>query len=266
MPDRAGGPQGLGTPSGDQPGFTPPSAPAGVPVPPGPPAAPPTGQSGDAAQRPWAPPVPDTRFTTPPTGRGPAPARRTRVRVVAAVLAAALVVTGFAILFTPRPTVAPSSATSPGQPSEPVPSVVTVTPSAQPTDATTATSGGSLGEAVDFDSGAGAGTITVHTAVWSDAGEMAAPSGQRYLTLDVTVAARTGEVPVEAILFLAETADGPVLPGFGPQLKQPLGGRLLRSGDQARGQLGYVLEPGPVTVLVLDEQLRQLAELQIPAP
>lgn len=260
MPDRPGDPQGLGTPSNDQPGFAPPSVPADVPAPTGPP----TGQAS-SAQQPWAPPIPDTRFPTPPTGRGPAPARKKRVRVVAAVLAVALVVTGFAILFTPRPTVVPTSGPTANR-GDPVPSVVTVTPSAQPTDASTATSGGSLGEAVEFDAGDGTGTITVHSAVWSDTGEMAPPAGQRYLTLDVTVVADSGEVPVEAMLFLAEGADGPVLPGFGPQLDQPLGGRLLRSGEQTRGQVGYVLAPGPVTVLVLDEQLRQLAELEIPAP
>ncbi len=97
-----------------------------------------------------------------------------------------------------------------------------------------------------FATDGGSGTVTVSRAVWSDSGEMAPPQGQRYLSLDVTVTATSGEVPVDAILFLAETSDGPTLPGFGPDLDRPLGGRLLRAGQEVSGQLGYVLAPGPV--------------------
>ena len=259
--------QGLGTPTDGQPAFDPPS--------PGSPAPEPV---DGVPSRAWAAPLPGTghpappvgQYPAPPHGRGPTPVRRTRVRVIAAVLAVALAVTALAVVFSPRPAVAPvatptatSTATSTARRSA---SVVTVTPSAQPTTASTTTSGGSLGTAVPFATDGGSGTVTVSRAVWSDSGEMAPPQGQRYLSLDVTVTATSGEVPVDAILFLAETSDGPTLPGFGPDLDRPLGGRLLRAGQEVSGQLGYVLTPGPVRVHVVDETLQAVAEIEIPAP
>ncbi len=142
----------------------------------------------------------------------------------------------------------------------------TVTPSARPGSASTATSGGDLGTAVAFATGAGKATVTVRSAVWTDAGEMAPEPGSRYLVLEVAVSCTEGAVGVDALMFRAATAGGRELPGFGPALSNPLGGQVLEAGATARGQVGYALAPGAVTVEVLDSSLRTVAEIRIPAP
>lgn len=197
----------------------------------------------------------------PPTGRGPRRSQRPRFRLVAVSLAITLVLVaalGTLPLLAPAPVTPQASAT-------PVP-LVTETPSTRPANASTATSGGDLGKPVAFRSALGSGSVTVTSAVWTDAGDMAAPSGQRYLIVDVTVACSQGAVPVDPLMFLAVTSDDKVLPAFGPTLTTPLGGQVVKAGRTARGQVGYVLVPGTVTLDVLDPDLRPVAEIRIPAP
>ncbi len=67
-------------------------------------------------------------------------------------------------------------------------------------------------------------------------------------------------------MFLAVAGEERELPGFGPALSDPLGGQVLRPGRTARGQVGYALAPGAVTVQVLDANLTPVAEIRIPAP
>jgi hypothetical protein len=142
----------------------------------------------------------------------------------------------------------------------------TVTPSAAPGSASTATNGGDLGRQVTFSTGAGKATVTVRSAVWTDSGEMAPEPGRRYLVLDVTISCTGGTVGVDALMFRATTTTDRELPAFGPALSDPLGGQVLKSGATARGQVGYALAPGAVTVEVLDTNLTPVAEIRIPAP
>ncbi len=256
-------PQGFGTPTGGQPGFAPPAGPS-QPQPVAPPSGPQPQQPfppTTAPQR-WA--APDARLVVapPPSGRGPRRGPRARVRMVAALLATALVLAALlsALPLLPAVTpVQPQASTTPA-------AVDTVTPSARPGSASTATSGGDLGTAMAFATGAGKATVTVRSSVWTDTGEMAPEPGSRYLVLDLAIGCTDGVVPVDALMFVATTADGRELPGFGPALSSPLGGQVLKAGATARGQVGYALAPGAVTVEVLDGNLKTVAQLKIPAP
>lgn len=233
-------PQGLGTPSDSHPGFAPPVR---------------------DASRNWSPPDPGLIVPAPPSGRRPKPARRRRIQLVTAVLAGSLVLVG---ILSALPLV---PATKQPNPAAATPrSIETVTPTTQPGSAGTATTGAGLGTAVAFRTAAGSGTLTVNSAVWTDAGEMAPEVGSRYLILDVTVTCTSGGLAVDALMFLARSSDGPELPGFGPSLQEPLGGRLLEAGEHLQGQVGYALTPGPLSIQLLDAKLLPIAELRIPGP
>lgn len=256
-----GQPEGFGTPSGGQPGFAPPSPGPAVPGPtvPGPTVPGPT-VPGPTVSSPM--PKPPLVVAPPPSGRGPRHASRSRIRWVAALLATGLVLIGILGTLPLVPTTGPVQP----QPSLTPAAVDTVTPSAAPGSASTATSGGDLARQVTFASGAGRGTVTVRSAVWTDTGEMAPQPGRRYLVLDISISCTGGTVGVDALMFRATTAGDRELPGFGPALTDPLGGQVLKSGETARGQVGYALPPGAVTVEVLDTDLAPVAEIRIPAP
>lgn len=257
-----GQPEGIGTPSGGQPGFSPPSAGRVPPAPAPPPSAP---RQPAAAPGQWAPPDPTSLIVTPPKGRPGRPARRSRGRVVAATLAGSMVLVGIlsalplmpAIQGPQQPAATPA-ATPAG--------IETVSPTVAPRPTTTATTGGDLGTAVSFRTGRGSGTVTVRSAVWTDTGEMAPEAGSRYLIVDVAVACTDGELPVDALLLLAVSGEAGELPGFGPELTSPLAGQLLGAGETATGQVGYSLAPGEVTLQLLDSELRPVAAIRIPAP
>lgn len=269
-------PQGLGTPSGDQPGFAPAGQPGQPPAPMGGSATPYPqpgagygGATGFAQAPPWQPSAVPTGYPpTPPTGRGPAPKRSTRTRLIAGTLAIALLATALVSLLpllprasttSPTPTNVPSAT---GEPSR----LVTVSPTPQPADAAAVT-GGDLGRAVAFTGSRGGGEVTVSSATWTSAGDLEPPAGQRYLVLEVTVSASSGQVAVDALSFLATSADGTrQVPGFGPKLDRPLGGRTLTGSDSVTGQLGFVLAPGDTTVALLDENLDPVAKLKVPGP
>lgn len=276
--------QGIGTPSEAQPGFAPHAgAPLGGPAPASDPGQqPPAGWRPPPPSTSWPPPhatagplpgaphpapqhwaAPDPRLVVPPppTGRRPRHEKRARYRLVAISLAAALVLV--AVLGT-LPLIAPATE-SPQSAPTPAP-LVTDTPSVRPANASTATTGGDLGRPVAFQSAAGSGTVTVNSAVWTDAGDMAAPAGRRYLVVEVTIACNQGTVGVDALMFLAVAGSDKVLPGFGPTLATPLGGQVVKAGRTARGQVGYVLPPGAVSLNVLDANLHTVAEIGIPAP
>jgi hypothetical protein len=263
MPVSPDEPEGFGKPSGGQPGFA---------APPGHPAASQTSHPqqpapGTLHQTPnpphqWAPPDPGLLVAPPPARRGPRHARRSRTRWVAALLAAGLVLIGILSALPLVPAVAPTRTPSSVEPV----TVDTVTPSTSPGSASTATSGGDLGRSVAYATDAGKGTVTLRSAVWTDSGEMTPEPGHRYLVLDVVIACTSGTLPVDALMFRATTAEGRELPGFGPELSDPLGGQVLKSGGSARGQVGYALVPGDVTLEVLDADLTPLAELRVPAP
>ncbi|MGC3994362.1 MAG: hypothetical protein QM779_09690 [Propionicimonas sp.] len=182
---------------------------------------------------------------------------------MASVLAASLLMIGILSALPVLPATNPSASASASRgPME----VVTVTPSAPASAAAVDVTGGDVGTGIDFSAPTGTGTLTVTRATWTDSGEVAAPEGSRYLVLEVTVACTHGSVPVDPILLPATVAAGSVLPGFGPSLDAPLGGRQLTAGQHVKGQVGYVLVPGSVELHVLDESLRSLAVVRIPAP
>ena len=211
----------------------------------------------------WFTPDPGLVVPPPPSGRPHRTRARTRIRLVAALMAAALVLIGILSALPLLPISAPQPQPQPTAP--PVP-IITTTPSSQPGTASTARKGGDLGTTVTFRSGRADGSIRVNTAVWTDTGEMAPEAGSRYLVLDVTVRCAHGYLPVGALMFVAEGADGQVLPGFGPSLTNPLGGQVLGAGESVRGQLGFSVVPGEVTLRLLDPNLEPTAAIRIPAP
>lgn len=277
-----GEPQGLGTPSGDQPGFSAPtgteppvlagqpSQPAwaadGRTYPQGPPDAYPPGQPQGASGPSWPAPDPGTRLAPPPSGWQAKTARGTRVtrtRLIVALLIGALALTG---LLSALPLWAKPSPIPTPEVLAP-PSVVTASPKAMPSDATTATSGGGIATSINFRNSLGDGAVTVRSAVWSSAGEMPPPEGERYLVLDVTLTCGGGRLPVDALFFVATGVDqNAELPAFGPKLANPLGGELLKAGQNVQGQVGFSLVPGPVTVSLLNEELQPIAKVEIPGP
>ncbi|MGV8909760.1 MAG: hypothetical protein ACOH1Y_12325 [Propionicimonas sp.] len=183
--------------------------------------------------------------------------------MVAAVLAAALVLIGFLSAL-------PLLSTSPQEPlpsATPVPApIITTTPSTRPGTTSTSRAGGDLRATIAFRSSGGRGTVTITSAVWTDTGEMTPESGHRYLVLDVTVHCTRGNLPVDALMFVAQDSQEQVLPGFGPALTAPLGGQVLGAGESVRGQLGYAVIAGGVTLRLLDPSLEPVAAVRIPAP
>jgi hypothetical protein len=145
------------------------------------------------------------------------------------------------------------------------PALVTASPSPVASTAATATGGG-VGTAVAFTSRSGAGTVTVTSAVWTDAGALAPPAGQRYLVLDVTVACSSGQVPVSPLGLLVVAGSEKELPSYGPTLDRPLGGAVLAAGAKVSGQVGYTVTPGSAQLYLLDETLKRLAAVEVPAP
>lgn len=240
-------PPGPGTPTSGRPEFV---APPGAPVPPGP--VPPAFMAPDPA----------TRVPAAPVGRQHAGPRRGRRAGVAVVLAGGLLLIG---ILSALPLV-PTSVPSPGPATEPSPDVVTISPAPASAAARTLTSGGDLGRPVAFQSASGAGTLAVGRATWTDAGEAAPPAGRRYLVLDVTIDCTAGEVPVGPVLLLVTGGDAAEFPGFGPVLEHPLAGRALVAGEHETGQVGYAVPAGAVQLHLLDEQLRRLASVEVPAP
>lgn len=247
MPQDPTPPSGLGTPASGQPGFIAPPAASATPSP-----TPAT----------WAAPDAAARVATPPAGRRRTEPRRGRRAGVAAILAGGLLLIGIlsALPLVPTPVATPVPATSAS------PDVVTVSPAPASAQATTLTSGGGLGSPVAFEGASGSGTLTVTRATWTDAGEATPPQGRRYLVLDLTVACTSGTVPVSPVLLLASAGDAGEFPGFGPLLERPLAGRVLASGEEATGQVGYVVPAGTVQLHLLDEQLHRLASVEVPAP
>jgi len=156
------------------------------------------------------------------------------------------------------PMIAPTTPSSTGT----GPAVVTARPSSAGTASTTLQEGG-VGT---FATEGAAGTVTVNSATWTDAGTMAAPAGERYLVLDVTVACSGGELSLNPLDLLVVSGAEKALPVFGPALERPLGGSVLTAGTSVSGQVGYALAPGAVTVHLLDEDLRTLTSIELPAP
>ena len=272
----ADGPQGLGTPSDHQPGIGTPSAdhPSFTPAPGAPSSDHPRFAAASAtpvgsAQPQWAAPSePASYVPAPPTGRGPQRERSTRVRLIAGGLAAALVLTAVASvlpLLARGITTAPAAsapATASGEPSR----LVTVSPTPQPVDGVDVT-GPDIARAAGFTTADGSGELTITRATWTSAGELAPPEGKRYLVLDVTVTRTAGNVPIEALAFRAQSADGTgVTPGFGPKLDRPLGGSMLTDDNPVSGQVGFVLAPGETTIELLDAGLLPVVALKVPGP
>ncbi len=260
-PPSGGEPDGSGLPADGAPTHprpfpAPPAGPGPVPFrpPPGSPLGPPVA---------WLPPEPAAVLASPPAGRPPRPPRRPRsgrTALVAVIVAAGLLSLGIlsALPLLPR-------ASGPAPSSTAAPVVVTAAPSTA-AGADRVLAGGDLGRTVGFTGRDGSGTITVTSATWTDTGAAPPTQDRRYLVLEVVVTCTGGSLPVDPLLLLAASGDQTRVPGFGPDLAQPLAGQLLAAGARVQGQVGYELEPGPVQVHLLDEQLLRLATVELPAP
>lgn len=224
----------LGERPDDAPSFDPPTAqPAGTPPPP-------------TAQPAWTPPPP------------PPATRPRRTVLVAAITIGALMLGAIGWFALSLLTVAPT----------PVPagSVPASSGAASKVPASTASMAGpDIGREVSFESGGGSATVVMETATWTNRGDMDPRPGLAYLIVDLTFTGTGGEVPVGALFVQAEDSEGRShLMTYGPSVDEPLASSLLTEGGQHRGQVGFELPPGPVTVRILDAALRPVATLAVP--
>ena len=125
--------------------------------------------------------------------------------------------------------------------------------------------GGDIGRPVSLRTDQGVAEVVLESATWTTEGELAPRPGLAYLVVDLAFTGTAGEVPVGSIFVDAEDATGAHhLMVFGPPVDEPLATRLLTEGVRHRGQVGFELPRGPVTVRVLDAALRPVATIAVP--
>ena len=118
---------------------------------------------------------------------------------------------------------------------------------------------------VTTESGGGSATVVMEAATWTNRGDMDPRPGLAYLIVDLAFTGTGGDVPVGSLFVQAEDSEGGShLMTYGPSVDEPLASRLLPEGGQQRGQVGFELPPGPVTVRILDAALRPVATLAVP--
>lgn len=189
-----------------------------------------------------------------------------RTTLLLAVVAAALVVALGIVVYgwaapmqqrSPQLTASSTSGSVGASPSSP--------PSASP-GGEQVLSGGDLGTRVPVQLGDGSGWLTITAAHWTDHGEAAPPTGQRYLVVYLSVECTKGSIVIDGHWLRAKTSSGWTGPGYGPALSTPLRHHLLTSGQRASGEVGFVLPSGAATIGLLDQDLASVAEWQLSAP
>lgn len=201
--------------------------------------------------QPWSPPP------------APRPRPRRRRWLVATGVAVLVALVGTGALIAPSLLNRPASTPAPVSTAEPL---VTATPSPQPAEEKSLTTGGDLGVPASFASGTGTGELTIARATWTRAGRMAPPDGRLYLILEVAIACSTGEVDVSS-LSLRTAGDPAGQSSFGPDLSSQFPGVRLTAGQKQSGQIGFALPAGQVSVELLDEAtLQPVASRVVPGP
>lgn len=218
----------------------------------------------------WAPPPlggPAPTWSVPIAAPPQQPAPPPRRRRAAIVVVAALIVASMAaaaLWITPR-LMAPVTGATPAPGTSSQPRVVTVTPAPQPTANTVLTSGGDVGRRISFRTAAGAGTVTLTQATWSQAGLMAPPPGRHYLVVAVTITCESGTVAVNSLSLVAGT-DPIVGTAFGPSVTDPLPGVTLTPGQKASGEVGFVIPADATAVSFLADNRHTAATIEVPGP
>ncbi len=217
---------------------------------------------------PWAPPLASSGppSTPPRPGRRRAGAR-TAVLGTAVVSVLALGLLAWQLL-PATPWVAPSPAvtTAPpvAVPATAPPSVVRTPATPLPTT-TSAVTGGSIEQQIQYRSSGGEAQVTVTRAGWADNGQLPPSTGLLYLVLDVRFEALDGVTSTGPFFTAVREPGGErQLIAVGAALSDPLTMRTLSAGQDNTGQVAFEVARGPVTFEVLDELLEPIASVEIP--
>ena len=217
-----------------------------------------------ADEPPWElaepPPQPPDPWTHPPQTQPPG--QRVR-RVLVAVLAVIVVVAlAGGLMWWMRPPdvpVTPPASTRPA----------TTYPSSEPIvwpEPIVLTSGGQLGQTVDYSTAAGSATIRVVRATWTTQGVAPPPAGYVYLIVDVEFAGRSrAPVAGEGVLLMRDSSGRGQSPAFGTG-DQGIPTGVLSPGETLTGQVGFAVRPGEATLSVLDANLLDVVRVAIPGP
>ena len=215
---------------------------------------------------------PQPNHAPPPFPAPPAPIRppgqadpgRRRRRLLVATAGLTVVLVAVAAVGLPLLTSTPAATPTPGpQPS--ATALVTVAPQPQPTEQVALDTGGSLGAPLNFHTSSGAGRLNVKSATWTQGGQLAPPTGSRYLVVDVEVDCLKGRLSLSTLNFVVgtEAANGSA---FGANLSNQLSGVELATGERITGKVGFVLPAGQTTLSLVDQNLDPVAKAVIPAP
>lgn len=166
---------------------------------------------------------------------------------------------------TPSPSpVTTTQAPSPTATSTAEPTVVRGSPAPRPTN-TTPITGGGIGQAIEFRTGSSVGKVTINRADWVDNGVIAPAAATSYLVVDLTFQAVSGTVTTGPFFTAVSDAQGAThMLTIGAALSPELAMKTLKAGEQNTGQVAFELPRGAVKFLVLDDQLKPVATIDLP--
>lgn len=187
---------------------------------------------------------------------------RTPMLMVGAVLIVVIAMAAISVI----PRLYSAANTAPAQPSTSglIP-VVTYTPAPQATARAVISSGADLGKPVSFRTSSGTGRLTLSRATWTSAGRMAPPAGKQYLVVAVQIECHSGTVAVSPLDLVAGSQPSTGT-GFGPALTDPLPGVTLAAGQEAHGEIGFVIAQKATTLAWLNGSRNAVAYSEVPAP
>lgn len=137
-------------------------------------------------------------------------------------------------------------------------------PTSGPTVSTTAN--GQPNQAVTFATSTGSGTLTVTGTRWETSGTAAPAAGNAFLIVDLTVAVTQGQVSTGWMYARVLEENGTVhVFSVGPKVDSVWHSAVTASGQSSKGQLGFELPRSACTFQLLDDALRPVASIAIPA-
>ena len=119
------------------------------------------------------------------------------------------------------------------------------------------------GNAIDFTSDEGAGTLRIISHEWTPDGQEPPMSGS-YLRIELDLTATAGEVSYDSAYFQAFDAQGELFDSTPLGAVQPhLDTGLLGPGDSARGFIAFDMPRGDVTLLMSNESFESVTAIKI---
>lgn len=119
------------------------------------------------------------------------------------------------------------------------------------------------GNAIDFTSDEGSGTLRIVDHEWTSDGQEPPMSGS-YLRIEVDLTATAGEISYDAAYFQAFDAQGELFDSTPLGAVQPhLDTGLLGPGDSVRGFIAFDMPRGDVTLLMSNESFESVTAIKI---